>query len=119
VVAGPGAIDGISKCFASTGTLTPEEIVRWVTDRQEKELSACGRNFPGLFGRRLHLIDCQNLFCEISKYARVAHPDIPGVANRQKIKQSYKQDHRPLPEPMLPPRWRVRLARARQTSSTR
>jgi hypothetical protein len=27
-----------------------------------------------LFGRRLHSIDCQNLFCEVDKYARVAHP---------------------------------------------
>jgi hypothetical protein len=110
VIAGPGAIDGISKCFVSTGTMTPEEIIRWVTDRQEQELSARGISFPGLFGRRLHLIDCQNLFCEISKYARVVHPEIPGVANRQKIKQSYKRDYRPIPEPMLPPRWRLRLS---------
>ena len=112
VVAGPGAIDGISKCFASTGALTPEEVIRWVSDRQEQELSARGIGFSGLFGRRLHLIDCQNLFCEISKYARVAHPNISGAANRQKIKQSYKQDHKPLPEPMLPPRWRVHIPRA-------
>lgn len=105
VVAGPGAIDGISKCFVSTGSLTAEDVIQWVNDRQEQELSARGIHFPGLFGRRLHLIDCQNLFCEISKYARAAHPDIRGAANRQKIKQNYKLDHRPLPEPMLPPRW--------------
>jgi hypothetical protein len=109
VVAGPGAIDGISKCFASTGTRTPEEVIRWVTDRQERELISRGINFPGLFGRKLHLVDCQNLFCEISKYARVAHPEVRGVANRRRIKQSYKRDCRLLPEPMLPPRWRLRV----------
>jgi hypothetical protein len=109
VVAGPGAVDGISKCFVSTCASTPEEVIRWVTNRQEQELSARGIDFSGLFGRRLHLIDCQNLFCEISKYARVAHPEVQGAAKRLKIKQSYKQDHRALPDLMLPPRWRLRL----------
>ncbi len=107
VVAGPGALDGISKCFASTGGRTPEHLIRWVTDRQEKEFEAHGIVFPGLFGRRLQPIDCQNLFCEISKYARVAHPDVPGIANRLRIKQGYKRDPRPLLTPMLPPRWRL------------
>src|SRR3546814_5259976 len=43
-----------------------------------------------LFGRQLHLIDCQNLFCEISKYTRVSHPDIAGVSGRTTIKQEYR-----------------------------
>ena len=34
--------------------------------------------FDGLFGRRLQPIDCQNVFCEVSKYARIAHPMCPG-----------------------------------------
>jgi hypothetical protein len=34
VVAGPGALDGISKCFRSTSGRSPEEVIRWVTDRQ-------------------------------------------------------------------------------------
>ena len=33
-------------------------------------------DFQNLWGRRLQLIDCQNLFCEVDKYSRVypAHP---------------------------------------------
>lgn len=105
VVAGPGALDGISKCFVTTGDLSPEDLIRWVTDRQEEEFASRGLHFPGLFGRRLQPIDCQNLFCEISKYSRVAHPEIAGLSNRQRIKQGYRRDERRLPLPFFPPRW--------------
>jgi hypothetical protein len=107
VVAGPGAIDGISKCFADTDRLSAEETIHWVTDRQDAEFRRLGLDFPGLFGRRLQPIDCQNLFCEISKYARVAHPDIGGIANRTRIKQSYRQNARPIPKPTFPQRWGI------------
>jgi hypothetical protein len=107
VVAGPGALDGISKCFRSTGGRSPEDLIRWVTDRQEVEFAQRGLDFHGLFGRRLHPIDCQNLFCEVSKYTRIAHPEILGIANRQRIKQVYKRDNRELPVLSFPPRWKL------------
>jgi hypothetical protein len=109
VVAGPGALDGISKCFSMTSGRSPEDIIRWVTDRQEVEFTQRGLEFNGLFGRRLHPIDCQNLFCEISKYARIAHPEIQGVANRQRIKQAYKRDDREFPILLFPPRWKLNI----------
>lgn len=109
VVAGPGALDGISKCFSATGDLSPEELIHWVCDRQEEELARLGLDFPGLFGRRLQPIDCQNLFCEVSKYSRVAHPEIIGAANRQRIKQGYRRSPRALPTPFFPPRWGLRV----------
>ncbi|MGH6677368.1 MAG: nucleotide kinase domain-containing protein [Bradyrhizobium sp.] len=105
VVAGPGALDGISKCFSNTGRATPEDVIYWMTDRQENELARLGLRFGGLYGRPLQPIDCQNVFCEISKYARVAHPDIAGIANRTRIKQIYRPNHRPLPVPQFPSRW--------------
>jgi len=105
VVAGPGALDGISKCFTSTAGHSPEALIRWVAERQSEEFAARGLDFPGLHGRALQPIDCQNLFCEISKYARVAHPEIAGVANRQRIKQGYRAEDRALPRPVYPPRW--------------
>jgi alpha-glutamyl/putrescinyl thymine pyrophosphorylase clade 1 len=105
VVAGPGALDGISKCFADTGRATPEDVIYWMTDRQESEFARLRLRFPGLYGRPLQPIDCQNVFCEISKYARVAHPDIAGIAKRTRIKQIYRLHHRPLPAPQFPPRW--------------
>ena len=117
VVAGPGALDGISKCFADADG-TAEEIIHWVTDRQDAEFRRLGLDFPGLFGRRLQPIDCQNLFCEISKYARVAHPDIGGIANRTRIKQSYRQNARPIPKPMFPERWRIHVGGDIRASTT-
>jgi hypothetical protein len=109
VVAGPGALDGVSKCFAETGKRSAEELIYWVTDRQEVEFRRLGLRFDNLFGRRLQPIDCQNLFCEIGKYARVAHPEVPGVAKRRRIKHSYRPDPRPLPPPFFPPRWRLTI----------
>ena len=105
VVAGPGAIDGISKCFTSTGGLSPEELIYWVTDRQDRELSYRGINFQGLFGRPLQPIDCQNLFCEVSKYSRVMYPNISGVTNRRRIKQAFRRSKGSIPAPFFPPRW--------------
>ena len=73
--AGPGALDGIHKCFSDLGGYTEADIIRLVTDRQEEEFERREINFRSLCGRPLQLIDCQNLFCEVSKYA-------PGEASR-------------------------------------
>ena len=75
---GPGARDGIHKCFDDLGGLSETDIIRLVTDRQEYEFEQLGLEFRSLWGRPLQLIDCQNLFCEVSKYARVVHPDVEG-----------------------------------------
>jgi alpha-glutamyl/putrescinyl thymine pyrophosphorylase clade 1 len=109
VVTGPGAADGIAKCFAGTGGRTPEELIYWVWERQEEAFRSAGIKFQTLFGRRLQPIDCQNLFCEISKYARVAHPHVRGLTARTRIKQRYHQAAELLPSPMFPPRWGLRI----------
>ena len=106
VVPGPGARDGIHKCFNDLGGLSEPDIIRLVTDRQEYEFNRLGLKFRSLWGRRLQLIDCQNLFCEVSKYARVRHPDVTGVNDRNRIKQVY----RPTDEPIqfwFPPKWGI------------
>jgi hypothetical protein len=115
VVAGPGALDGISKCFSATSGRSPESIIQWVTDRQESEFAARGLTFDGLYGRRLQPIDCQNIFCEVSKYTRVSHPELSGVANRQRIKQTYRRDDRDMDELVFPPRWRLKPGTAVMT----
>jgi len=104
VVAGPGAQSGIAKCFADTGGLADEEIIRWMAESQEKQCADLGLDFRDLFGRRLRLIDCQNLFCETDKYARVAHPDIVGRGGRTRIKQEFAPAG-PLSAPFFPPKW--------------
>jgi hypothetical protein len=106
VVAGPGAIDGISKCFSNAGDFEAAEIVGYMVDRQEFEFERLGLDFKDLFGRRLQPIDCQNLFCEISKYARVAHPEFVGSTGRTRIKQLFKPAGR-APAPFFPPKWGI------------
>lgn len=104
VCAGPGALDGLHKCFADPGDFTPNELIAWTTDRQDIEFEGLGIEFDDLWGRPLQLIDCQNLFCEISKYSRAAYPDIMGRSGRTRIKQGF----RPRAEPLTawyPPKW--------------
>jgi NTP pyrophosphatase (non-canonical NTP hydrolase) len=112
VTPGPGAIDGIKKCFADTDGRTDGYLIRFMAETQEIEFARLGLEFQTLWGRRLQLIDCQNLFCEVSKYARVRHPEIAGVSGRTQIKQKF----RPHPEPisyMYPPKWGINDAAAR------
>ncbi|MGX1360659.1 putative DNA base hypermodification protein [Bradyrhizobium elkanii] len=116
VVAGPGAADGIAKCFVGTGGRNAQEVIFWVCERQEEFFRDIGIKFQTLFGRRLQPIDCQNLFCEISKYARVKYPDVRGLSGRTRIKQLYRQAPEPLPRPMFPPRWGLRIPDARSST---
>lgn len=106
VVAGPGAIDGINKCFADADGPSPSDIIRYMFEHQEEHFSALGIAFQSLWGRPLQLIDCQNLFCEISKYARVAFPAYAGVAGRTRIKQKFRSSGA-LPDPWYPPKWKI------------
>lgn len=104
VVAGPGAHDGIAKCFEETADLSAEDVIRGVTEGAEDCLTAFGIEFPDLWGRPLQLIDCQNLFCEVSKYARVRHPELTGPSGRTQIKQRF-QPHSLGLDPHYPPKW--------------
>lgn len=106
VVAGPGARDGIRKCFSGLGGLTVNEVIRVVADRQQQEFERLGLEFQSLWGRPLQLIDCQNLFCEVDKYARAKHPDIQGISGRTKIKQVYRENTKPL-QFWYPPKWEL------------
>jgi hypothetical protein len=106
VVAGPGAIDGIHKCFIGARDISSVDIIRYMWEHQDKHFSDQGIQFASLWGRPLQLIDCQNLFCEISKYARVAFPDYAGVAGRTRIKQKF-QSSGGLLAPWYPPKWDI------------
>lgn len=106
VVPGPGAIDGIHKCFSNPHELGYVEIIKLVTERQEAEFERLGLSFKSLWGRRLQLIDCQNLFCEVGKYARIAHPDVQGPSGRMKIKQRFLPDQQQI-QYYFPPKWRL------------
>lgn len=106
-MAGPGAKNGICKCFQNSGEYKYEDIIKAVTENQEKEFESRGLKFETLFGRRLQLIDCQNLFCETDKYARIVHPDICGLDDRKTIKQHYKQQYYDKIDYFYPPKWGI------------
>ena len=108
VVAGPGALDGIDKCFSNAHVIGPEHIIEMMVKRQDDEFTRLGLKFASLWGRPLKLIDCQNLFCEVGKYARVAHPEVRGASGRTRIKQGFLSAKvQPLPQPYYPPKWGI------------
>ncbi len=113
VVPGPGAIDGIRKCFTDAGGLSDPDVIRVMAERQETEFERLGLKFRDLWGRPLQLIDCQNLFCETDKYARVVHPDISGKTGRTRIKQKFKATQDPI-KYWYPPKWGINDAIPRQ-----
>ncbi len=105
-VPGPGARSGIRKCFTSLGGLSEVDIIRMMTEQQEEHFERLGLTFQSLWGRPLQYIDCQNVFCEVDKYARIAHPAVKGVGDRTRIKQGF----RPRGETItywFPPKWEM------------
>jgi hypothetical protein len=67
---------------------------------------SAGSGIPPLWGRPLQLIDCQNLFCEVDKYARVAHPEAAGLTGRTRSKQKFAAQAQPI-EFWYPAKWGI------------
>ena len=105
-VAGPGSYRGIKKCFISTGNLSNEDIIKYMYTHQDEEFKRLGLNFKKIGDRKLQLIDCQNIFCELDKYCRQKVPSLK--SNRVKIKKKYipKQDKI---EYLYPPKWNIKI----------
>ena len=102
-VPGPGALRGIAKCFSDRAGLTPAEIISWMVANQEGEFARLGIEFEDLWGRPLQAIDCQNLFCETDKYARVAFPEL--ASNRTQIKARFRPSSAGDIAYFYPPKW--------------
>ncbi len=115
-VAGPGSIRGISKCFTPEYVKDrgPEYIIRHMQMNQNQYFAEFGLKFErlggdGIGGRPLQLIDCQNCFCEIDKYARVAFPKLNTGKMPTRIKTNFRESKSgPLPY-FYPPKWGIRL----------
>jgi hypothetical protein len=103
-VAGPGALRGIQKCFLDIGSYSPADIISYMVDSQEKEFSRMGLRFKALFGRPLHAIDAQGLFCETDKYCRVRFPEL--ASNRSRIKSTFTATSKPI-DYFFPPKWGI------------
>lgn len=105
VVAGPGALRGIKRSFSDLRDYSPADAIRWVAERQDEEFAKRRIEFLPLWNRPLQLVDCQNLFCELDKYSRVAFPQSHGVDGKR-IKQRF-QNPSELPHPWYPPKWKL------------
>lgn len=101
---GPGAIRGIQKVFPHLPSSDQRQLIHWMVDHQVDESTRLGIEAPSLFGRRLHAIDCQNIFCEVDKYARVAFPEVQ--SNRTRIKTRFTPSSEPL-RLFYPPKWQL------------
>ena len=101
--------------FSDFGGHTPQQLIMRMVERQEEEFDRLGLTFRDLFGRRLHAIDCQGLFCETDKYSRAAFPKL--ISNRTRIKQEYSPSGLPL-ELYFPPKWGVTPTRPLSTQQT-
>lgn len=104
-VPGPGAVRGLAKVFHDLGDYSPPDAIHWLVEQQATVPDELGVTPPTLRGRVLHAIDCQNLLCEVDKYARVRFPHL--TSNRQRIKQVFAPAGK-LPDPFFPPRWGLR-----------
>jgi len=96
VIAGPGARNGVNRCFSAHGERY-DAVIRLVCRYQDECcVAAVGSEVPRLQCRAPAPMNTQNWFCEISKYLR-------GYSNN-----TYSVPAgtiKPLPEPILPPWW--------------
>lgn len=99
---GPGALRGLKKVFKSLGDYSPSEAIQWMVEHQDAEFERLGFEFDGLWGRPLHAIDCQGLFCETDKYSRERFPNLR--SERKRIKARFVPSAKPLAY-FFPPKW--------------
>lgn len=102
VQAGPGALRGLRKAFIDLGDYSPADTILWMVERQTEEFARLGLPFRGLFGRPLHGIDAQGLFCELDKYCREAAPELKSARSRIKARYIASAEAMPL---FFPPKW--------------
>ena len=103
-VAGPGAERGIAKCFVDIGGHNLTYVINYMVDHQEEEFKRLNLDFKSLWGRPMHAIDCQNVFCETDKYCREAFPELS--SNRSRIKTEYKKTTKQI-DYFYPPKWNI------------
>lgn len=104
VVAGPGAVRGIKKCFYATDIKDCPDVIKWMVENQDKEFRRLRLRFKDLWGRPMHAIDYQGLFCELDKYSRVKFPKLK--SNRVRIKTKYKPKDKKI-DYFYPPKWGI------------
>jgi hypothetical protein len=105
--AGPGALRGLKKAFTYLGDYSPSDAILWMVERQKIEFERLNLPFNGMFGRPLHAIDCQGLFCELDKYCREAVPELTSA--RSRIKARYRGSSEAI-QLFFPPKWNLPIS---------
>jgi hypothetical protein len=103
-VPGPGAERGIRKVFPAARRREMPAIINRMVHEQQVACTGLGLEPPTLFGHPLRAIDCQNLFCELDKYARVRYPELQ--SNRSRIKAQFAPSDEPI-RLFYPPKWGI------------
>lgn len=103
---GPGALRGLKKCFSDPRDTSPADLIRWTMESQADAFRVRDLEWPNLWGRPLQLIDVQNLYCEVDKYCRVAHPELSKGLTGKRIKQRFVNSGRRATA-WFPPKWGI------------
>lgn len=111
VMPGIGAVRGIKKAFLDFGDYSYEDVIKWMVDHQQDEFKKRGYKFKDLWGRPLHAIDIQNIFCEIDKYSREKFPELTQMvySNKKKnrrIKKRFEPNFEKI-DYFYPPKWKL------------
>jgi len=115
VVAGPGALSGLSKLFGDSMARAIQavpgiqvDVMRWLQVTQNEHFKRLGLYFSGLGPDRLpmQLCDIEHTLCEVDKYARVAHPNIRGLHGRTHLRgASFRPSSTFSPDIHIPKAW--------------
>ncbi|KAF7330023.1 Chromo domain-containing protein [Mycena kentingensis (nom. inval.)] len=131
VVPGIGCSSGLFKMFGSSLREAKlavrdieSQILRWLVDNQCAQFKRLGLEFAFLRDAsgaeiKLQLPDMEHAACEVDKYARFKHRDIPGTSSKTATRGKFSApEARRLPEkPVLPLAWahpKRRVARIRK-----
>jgi alpha-glutamyl/putrescinyl thymine pyrophosphorylase clade 1 len=109
---GPGCVAGVNLCFGlklkpsnASDMKRAGDVVRLCCDQQEQHFQNLGLQPVALLGRRrLKLIDIQNLYCEISKFSKLAFPKLHSQGAT--VRSYDPTSAPPLPPLTLPAKWR-------------
>jgi len=107
VVPGPGCIRGMDKCFKAIHTTQYVPALISIQEHQNEWMDRFGllEEWKNLFGRQLHLVDVQSLFCEVDKYTRVSNPTGNNY-RRKRPKSKFKAHSEPIAY-IYPPKWDI------------
>ena len=105
VVASKRACDGMKKCFPDLEGNSPEEIIRMMTENQDKEFKRFGLEFQDLYGRKIQLVDCENIFREIEIYFYLQDVQMQIYASIQKFDPTSKSSKNRILK--FPSKWNI------------